>query len=257
MRSLLIGAVISLLLAGYAAASAGKPSAAWLAQAQCIHRHEGPWSANTGNGYFGGMQFAAATWTAMKGPKDPAFTHPGIEKVVGDVQVLESHGDSLVDTITPQPLGVMTWEEARDVAQETFARIWADRVNLREPRAVTAWVYRTSTNLAIDRYRDPWRKERAEAPDWEQLRAASADPEARAHWRRLLAHLRRAVPRRELEVAILSRLDGLTHEEIAEVTGAGERTVRRLSSSREGRMARASPAARPESTRPGATRGER
>jgi hypothetical protein len=36
-----------------------------------------------------------------------------------------------------------------------------------------------------------------------------------------------------------------------------ERTVRRLSSSREGRMARASPAARPESTRPGAARGER
>ena len=26
--------------------------AAWL----CIHRHEGPWNANTGNGYFGGLQ---------------------------------------------------------------------------------------------------------------------------------------------------------------------------------------------------------
>jgi resuscitation-promoting factor RpfA len=77
VRSLLIGAAISLLLTGYAAASAGKPSAAWLAQAQCIHRHEGPWTANTGNGYFGGMQFAAATWAAMKGPNDPAFAHPG------------------------------------------------------------------------------------------------------------------------------------------------------------------------------------
>jgi creatinine amidohydrolase len=30
--------------------------------------------------------------------------------------VLESHGDSLVDTITPQPLAVMTWQEARDAA---------------------------------------------------------------------------------------------------------------------------------------------
>jgi Transglycosylase-like domain len=26
--------------------------AAWL----CIHRHEGPWNANTGNGYYGGLQ---------------------------------------------------------------------------------------------------------------------------------------------------------------------------------------------------------
>jgi hypothetical protein len=78
VRSLLIGAAIFLLVAGYAvAAPAGKPTAAWLAQAQCIHRHEGSWSANTGNGYFGGMQFSPATWTAMKGPRDPAFTHPG------------------------------------------------------------------------------------------------------------------------------------------------------------------------------------
>ncbi|EYF06400.1 RNA polymerase sigma factor [Chondromyces apiculatus] len=129
-------------------------------------------------------------------------------------------------------------EEARDVAQETFARIWAERVNLRDARAMTAWVYRTSTNLAIDRYRDPWRKERAEAPDWEQLGTTAADPEARTHWRRMLAHLRRTVPRREMEVAILSRLDGLTHAEIAQVTGTGERTVRRLLVGFEERIAR-------------------
>jgi Transglycosylase-like domain len=30
--------------------------AAWL----CIHRHEGPWTANTGNGYYGGLQMDAA-----------------------------------------------------------------------------------------------------------------------------------------------------------------------------------------------------
>ena len=42
-------------------------------------------------------------------------------------------------------------EEARDVAQETFARIWGERVNLRDTRAVTAWVYRTSTNLLRER----------------------------------------------------------------------------------------------------------
>jgi Transglycosylase-like domain len=30
--------------------------AAWL----CIHRHEGPWSADTGNGYYGGLQMDVA-----------------------------------------------------------------------------------------------------------------------------------------------------------------------------------------------------
>jgi Transglycosylase-like domain len=54
-----------------------QPPASWLAQAMCVHRHEGPWSANTGNGYFGGMQFAAATWRRMKGSPQPALRHPG------------------------------------------------------------------------------------------------------------------------------------------------------------------------------------
>ena len=43
------------------------PPAAWLAQARCIHVHEGPWNANTGNGHFGGMQFSAQTWLRMNG----------------------------------------------------------------------------------------------------------------------------------------------------------------------------------------------
>ena len=77
MRAVLISAVLTLLFAASAAADAWQPSARWLAQAQCIHRHEGSWTANTGNGYFGGMQFAAVTWLNMKGVKDPALAHPG------------------------------------------------------------------------------------------------------------------------------------------------------------------------------------
>jgi len=68
---------VSLLPAATAQAAERHPSAAWLAQAQCVHRHEGSWSANTGNGYFGGMQIAPATWLAMNGPLVTAFAHPG------------------------------------------------------------------------------------------------------------------------------------------------------------------------------------
>jgi len=49
----------------------------WLPQAVCIHRHEGAWNANTGNGYFGGGQFLRSTWRSVNGPYDPAFDHPG------------------------------------------------------------------------------------------------------------------------------------------------------------------------------------
>jgi len=72
-----LAAVAALILAAPAGAETFDPPAAWLAQAQCIHLREGPWSANTGNGYFGGMQFSAQTWKRLGGPTHPAFKHPG------------------------------------------------------------------------------------------------------------------------------------------------------------------------------------
>jgi len=60
-----------------ASAARWSPSPQWLVQARCIHLKEGGWAANTGNGYFGGMQFAARTWRRVGGKSDPAFTHPG------------------------------------------------------------------------------------------------------------------------------------------------------------------------------------
>ena len=32
-------------------------------------------------------------------------------------------------------------QEATDVAQETFARLWEERDALRDPLAITAWIY--------------------------------------------------------------------------------------------------------------------
>jgi hypothetical protein len=56
VRAVLISAVLALFFVAAAGADTWQPPARWLAQAQCIHRHEGPWTANTGNGYFGGLQ---------------------------------------------------------------------------------------------------------------------------------------------------------------------------------------------------------
>ena len=77
MRAVLFTGLAALLLAWPAAAAKWSPPAAWLVQAKCVHLAEGPWSANTGNGYFGGFQFKAATWKRVGGAADAAFTHPG------------------------------------------------------------------------------------------------------------------------------------------------------------------------------------
>jgi hypothetical protein len=47
------------------------PTGAW-----CIHSREGAWNANTGNGYYGGMQFLLSTWRSVGGPSRPDLVTP-------------------------------------------------------------------------------------------------------------------------------------------------------------------------------------
>jgi RNA polymerase sigma-70 factor (ECF subfamily) len=126
--------------------------------------------------------------------------------------------------------------EAQDVAQETFARLWSRRADIEDPRAVTAWLYRTSTRLAVDSYR---RNRGREPLDLERQDMGRPPGGAdRLHAVRLLERIAGRAPQRELEVAVLSRLDELTHDEIAEVTGMSSRTVRRLLHKFDRRLAR-------------------
>jgi len=52
----------------YATGSSSSTGTSWDAVAAC--ESSGDWSANTGNGYFGGLQFDSATWDAYG---DPAY----------------------------------------------------------------------------------------------------------------------------------------------------------------------------------------
>ena len=115
-------------------------------------------------------------------------------------------------------------EEAKDVAQETFIRLWQGGQGSEGPRQVSAWVYRTSTRLAIDCLRRRRTREGL-APEEEQK---APDLEESLHLRRQLRQLAGEVPADELEVVLLSRLDGMTHEEVAEVASVSDRTVRRM-----------------------------
>ena len=127
--------------------------------------------------------------------------------------------------------------EAQDVAQETFRRLWSDRDRLHAPDAVVSWIYRTSTRLAVDRYR---RARRQDARAFASDEVAGPEPDAgtRLDASRMLARIAERVPADELEVAILSRVDGLRQDEIARVLGCSDRTVRRLLQKLESRLSR-------------------
>jgi RNA polymerase sigma-70 factor (ECF subfamily) len=116
---------------------------------------------------------------------------------------------------------------AEDVAQETFARLWSSQLRgSQDARAVTAWLYRTCTRLAIDVLRDR-RKTEGEDDGLEGV-PCSVDVAASAEARGAIRALARAVPEEELAVAVLCRVDGLPQPEAAAVLGVAERTVRRM-----------------------------
>ena len=128
-------------------------------------------------------------------------------------------------------------DEAEDVAQETFIRLWRSELRDAAPAPLTAWVYRTATRLAIDRLRA--RRDQREAHA--QLRENSEEGhalEGASEARQELELLARKIPARELEVAMLHRLDGLTQPRVAEVAGISERSVRRLLEKLDARLER-------------------
>lgn len=122
-------------------------------------------------------------------------------------------------------------EDAADIAQEAFLRLVREPplgVDLDAPRATLAWLYRTSTRIAIDHLRA--QKIRPTSRPCEELAAMNhptPEPLEASVARSELQKLLRQTPDEELEAVILCRLDGMTHEEAAALLDRSARTVRR------------------------------
>ncbi len=64
-RTIAAGVVIGAPILGLATPASAAPNSTWDAVAQC--ESGGDWSINTGNGYYGGLQFDQSTWDAYGG----------------------------------------------------------------------------------------------------------------------------------------------------------------------------------------------
>jgi RNA polymerase sigma-70 factor, ECF subfamily len=127
-------------------------------------------------------------------------------------------------------------QEAEDVAQETFTRLWLRGPSGDCSAVALPWLYATSTRLAVDHLR---RRRRA-------VRADSSEPDAHltndapdhvVATRQILERLARALSEKELAAAILLRLDGVTQPDAARTLGMSERTIRRLVTRLDARIA--------------------
>ena len=120
-------------------------------------------------------------------------------------------------------------EDAREIMQEVFLKLWLGRGLLREIANPGGWLHTVASHAAYD-----WLRRRArhelklkELPSGD--RSAPDDPELRLdakYTRELIEEAVRKLPARRQLVFRLSKAEGLSRREIAEALGISENTVR-------------------------------
>jgi RNA polymerase sigma-70 factor, ECF subfamily len=119
-------------------------------------------------------------------------------------------------------------EQAEDLVQEVFFRMLRYRTSYDPAQSFTAWMYQIARNAGVDQVR---KRRAAEVVDIDSftLVSASPGPEESASRGQDLALLRRAMdqlPEDKREILVLSRFQGMKHEDIAEVLGCEVGTVK-------------------------------
>ena len=122
-------------------------------------------------------------------------------------------------------------EDARDVAQQVFIRLWKALPRYKPRWRFDTWLYRITVNLAIDSYRR--RQARPEVPDSEDREWADprgdVEPEDSIHRQevqKIFLRLARRLSGQQRAVFVLKEMNGLKNDEIAQVMGLSTSTVR-------------------------------
>lgn len=112
-------------------------------------------------------------------------------------------------------------DHARDATQEVFVRAVKHKETLKADRGCLPWLYRVATNYCLNFIRD--RKPTDDRAPEEVLQAGSG--EDRLDARRRVLSILGEFDLRTQQIAVYALLDGMTQEEISEVTGLSRKTV--------------------------------
>lgn len=118
-------------------------------------------------------------------------------------------------------------EDAQDVSQEVFLKLYRNLRTLERTENLPGWLYRVTLNASRDLRRRRAREAPAEeAGDVAEPGLDPHDSTDRAERRRALDLCLRMLPEREREAVVLRDLEGLSTFETAQATGSTEATVR-------------------------------
>jgi RNA polymerase sigma-70 factor, ECF subfamily len=124
-------------------------------------------------------------------------------------------------------------EDALDVVQETFMRLYQKLGAYERDRNFQAWLLQIAKNLSIDFYRKHYGRRREMEIDKsvEELQLAADDRRTNPESSELRAIISRGVERlaeRQRLIFVMKHLNGLEYREIAEVLGISVGTVKSL-----------------------------
>jgi RNA polymerase sigma-70 factor (ECF subfamily) len=121
-------------------------------------------------------------------------------------------------------------DEAKDVVQDTYIRLWQRRAEWTSVGSMSAYLYRITRNLSLNARRD--RDLRRQRDGQAGVEMASSVPSSNPQLDLEATSLREEVeaaidslPERRREVFRLSRFHGLSHREIADSLGISPQTV--------------------------------
>lgn len=117
-------------------------------------------------------------------------------------------------------------EAARDIVQDAFLKLWQIRTNVDPKRSLKALLYTMVRNLALNHKRAAQHTNGAfpEHDLYDHAPSADQQVEASILDERLRLYIEQ-MPTRRREAFMLSRYEGLSHEEIARVMNLTPRTV--------------------------------
>ena len=118
--------------------------------------------------------------------------------------------------------------DAEDVAQEAFLKVWTAPGQIRDGRAISAWLARVATNLALDRLRRRRPESPAELPELSDPDAAADRGARRAALEAEVAKAVAALPDRQRAALVLVHFEGLGNLEAAEALGVSVEAVESL-----------------------------
>jgi RNA polymerase sigma factor (sigma-70 family) len=111
-------------------------------------------------------------------------------------------------------------EDAQDVVQEVFVRVWNGREQLDQVQNMEAWCMRITKNLSLDRLRSVQRKGTYPIEAGYDLQHADVTPDVKTELGESMQHVSQliaALPEKQRQVIHLRDVEGYSYNEISEM----------------------------------------